>query len=1008
MFNRTDDDTIPATPDLAPDAEGVFCIPNQNADLHTYIHELERYRALYDAMARHFPNGGVHLFDHNLRFIISDGQELERFGLEADSFLGKTLYEIVDADHVALLEPHYRAALAGTISNFEFVYRDQVYNVYTLPVYNQQGHLLAGMVMTQNITELKCVTQRLQEQQTLLRTLLDNAPSAVFFKDLAGHFLIVNRAFCRLYGLDVPPEQLQGTTNAALGLPDHLLALFAERDRLVLETSTAQQFEDTFPFEGTLQTFSLLLFPIFDEQQTVIGLGGISTNITVQRSIETALEQVTQRYAAIISEETDLVCCISPTGSVLAATQAFASLFKRSKDDMIGVAFFEMIPQTHRAEVRALLESISIEQPAIEYDFIGTDITGELAWRHWQVQAIFDANNEIIEYQAVGTDHTDRLVVEQQLAQQTRRAATLARIAAHLNTSITMQGVLDVICNELLMLLDIPIAIVYLYDPAQQVAHCAYSVGLTREQASKITPVPASNLRLSAPRITGVRHFPDVQQETWMTNTPLHRELNATSLIAVQMFRQQEFIGTISLISTGQPCELEYEELLLLRGIADLAIQAIINARLFESVEQLATRDTLTGLYNRYYLTEQGNRALANLPDPPSDEVCVGLIYLDLNRFKQINDTLGHTTGDLTLQRVACDLQRVTPPDALLARMGGDEFAVLLPRSTPTQVATLAREVLDTLSHIYTTGSYQFSLGGSVGVVTEHHAHTHFARLLTRADIAMYRAKQQDSGMQIYDDDMHTQVMHNVQLALDLQRALTRQQLVLHYQPIVDADDRQTLLVEALVRWQHPRQGLLRPGVFLPIAEEHGLMQSLDHEVIRLALAEASQWWAKGHRVGVTINLSAASIFRKDLVASIAALLRHSNVPAQCVVFELSERTILHEFSDIQRTLVNLKQIGVRIALDDFGSGFGSLAYIQHLPLDIVKIDREFTDTIGREPRAETILRSMISLSNSLGLTTVVEGVETEEQIAWLLKSGCSYVQGYLTGKPEPCAYLHP
>lgn len=1002
MFDRTDENPPKPTTSAPQPVADAAPSATSTAEIQIHIDQLEHYRALYEAMVRYFPNGGVHLFDHDLRFIISDGQELDRIGLGDDPFLGKTLGEALDAEATATLAPYYRAALDGQTSSFEFPYGDQVYRAYTLPVYSTDGTLLAGMVMTQNITDLKQIAADLREQQALLRALVNHAPASIFIKDLAGRYLLVNQTFCTMYGLSAAPEAMQGATSHDLGQPPDVTALFDERDRLTLERGTAQHFEDTVTLDGTPQTFSTVLFPIFNEQHELFGLGGITTNITPLRSTETALSRIEQRYSAIISDTSDLVCRTNPAGVITFVTQAYANLFNLSKEDLIGRDFFSVIPQTHRHEVRELMEKITVAEPAIEYDFIGTDITGQLAWRHWQVQAIFDANNQLVEYQTVGIDYTERLVVERQLAQQTRRAATLARIAAHLNTSVTMHGVLDAICQELLTLLNLPIAIVYLYDPARQAAMYAHSIGLTPAQTDQLLPLPLNNLRLPTTRVSGVRVFADVQQETWMSNTPLHREIGATTLISVQMFRQQEFIGALSLIATDQPCELEYEELIMLRGVADLATQAIINARLFQSIEQLATRDPLTNLYNRHYLSEQGNRALAALPDPPTDDTCVGLIYLDLDRFKQINDTLGHTTGDLTLQKVAHDLQRAAPDDALLARMGGDEFAVLLTHTTPARVGMIARDIHETISQIYNAGSHQFSLGGSMGVVTEHRTSTHFARLLTRADIAMYRAKQQGGGIQVYDDEMHAHVMHNVQLALDLQRALQREQLVLHYQPIVDAEDRQNLMMEALVRWQHPQRGLLRPATFLPIAEEHGLIQRLDLEVVRLALREASRWWHAGQSLGITINLSAASIFRKDLVASIAQMLTTSDVPANYVVFELSEQTILHDFGDIQRTLNELKCTGVQIALDDFGSGFGSLAYIQQLPLDMVKIDRDFTCAIGNEPRAEIILRSMISLSNSLGLTTVVEGVETEEQIAWLVNNGCSYVQGYLTGKPAP------
>ncbi|NJL05700.1 MAG: EAL domain-containing protein, partial [Chloroflexaceae bacterium] len=747
--------------------------------------------------------------------------------------------------------------------------------------------------------------------------------------------------------------------------------------------------------------------------QELSGLAGIATNTTDLQQAEFARQQTEQRYAAIINDETDLVCCFNFDYQITFVTQGFCSLFDQPKVAMLGISIFDYIPSDQHADLQAALQAITLHAPSFEYDFLGVDVQNNPVWRRWLVSGTFDAAGQISEYQCVGQDFSERLFIERQLALQTQRAAALARSAALLNTTINLADVLDLIAHELSSTLNIPIVIVYLYDPAQHASVYAHSVGLDATQLALVRAIPFNLMRLRNEFRTGIQIFANPLAETWMGNHPLHALLGATRLITVELFRQQEYIGTFALISTDSAPDLDHEEQVLLRGIADLAAQAIANAQLFTAIQQLATHDALTGLYNRRYIIEQGAHALTALaavqqaqPTPIEEpaELYVGLIYLDLDRFKQINDTLGHDVGDVTLRQIAQELQQATPADAVLGRMGGDEFAVLLPHTTKNHAASVARHILNTVNRVYTIDSHQLTLGGSIGLVLEHNPETDFVQMLTSADIAMYRAKRSGGGTRLYDSELHNEVIRSVQLAHDLQHALEGDELLIYYQPIVNIAQQSVAVVEALLRWQHPTYGLLSPGVFLPVAEEHGLMQQLDLYVIERVLHEASQWWLAGRRVGVTINLSISSIFRPDLPVWISHALRDCHLPMQEVIFELSERTVLDDFADIQRTLNALKQLGVRIALDDFGSGFGSLAYIQHLPLDMVKIDRDFTCTIGHDPRAETILHTMIGLSNSLDLLTVVEGVETTAQLNWLAQAGCVFVQGFLTGRPMPLA----
>ncbi|NJL05701.1 MAG: PAS domain-containing protein, partial [Chloroflexaceae bacterium] len=288
------------------DAAGDIHPSRSLSELQQRILLLERYRALYEALVKYFPNGGVHLFDHDLRFIISDGQEVERLGLNHTYYLGKTLYEAFAPADAVLLEPHYRAALDGIAAQFEFNYLDQTYMVYTLPVYDRTHTLIAGMVMTQNITAMKQAERSARESQALFAAIISNSPAAMFLKDTTGRYLLTNDAFCK--ELPFTPEQVRGKMARELGFPAADWARIEHHDQLVLQHGLPLHFEDRITINGVEQTFSTVLFPIYDDEQELSGLAGIATNTTDLQQAEFARQQTEQRYAAIINDETDLVC----------------------------------------------------------------------------------------------------------------------------------------------------------------------------------------------------------------------------------------------------------------------------------------------------------------------------------------------------------------------------------------------------------------------------------------------------------------------------------------------------------------------------------------------------------------------------------------------------------------------------------------------------------------------------------------------------------------------------
>jgi diguanylate cyclase (GGDEF)-like protein/PAS domain S-box-containing protein len=431
------------------------------------------------------------------------------------------------------------------------------------------------------------------------------------------------------------------------------------------------------------------------------------------------------------------------------------------------------------------------------------------------------------------------------------------------------------------------------------------------------------------------------------------------------------------------------------------AVQDITTTRDYEQqIEHLAFTDPLTGLANRRRLSETGEAALAVSPERTA------LLYLDLDRFKAFNDSMGHDAGDALLVQVAQRLQQGVGQAGLLARIGGDEFAVLLTDTDAAAVVALASSLLEQVRQPFELPTLCVYLDGSIGVALGTARLSRFSTLLTHADHAMYSAKRTRTGLQVYDPGNGAGSVAQMHRETEFRQALIHGSLILHYQPILDMETGHLFGVEALIRWQHPRDGLLPPAHFLPLAEEIGVLEAVDTWVLRAALTQVADWQAAGHARTVTVNLGAASFRRADLVEQVQTLLDETGVAAEHLVIELTEHTALHDLARISQVLTQLQALGVRVALDDFGTGYASLTHLRELPVDILKIERTFAAGIGHNPRDEAVLHAMLALGNGLELLVITEGVETAAQRVWLHDAGCCHMQGYLFGHPVPAAHL--
>jgi len=418
-----------------------------------------------------------------------------------------------------------------------------------------------------------------------------------------------------------------------------------------------------------------------------------------------------------------------------------------------------------------------------------------------------------------------------------------------------------------------------------------------------------------------------------------------------------------------------------------------------------ATHDPLTGLPNRTLLLDRLGQALdrARRGEPSG-----AVLFLDLDRFKEVNDTLGHDAGDRLLIAVAGRLRQALREGDTLTRLGGDEFVALLAGAAGAGEATeVAARLAAALARPFTIAGHEYLVAASVGIVLATGAYARAEEVLRDADVAMYRAKAAGGdGYALFDPAMQAALVAHVALERELRGALDRDEFALQYQPIVDLHTGRVVRVEALVRWHHPTRGLVPPGAFIPLAEEIGFIVPLGRWVLGEACRQARSWRAAGMPVAVAVNLTTREFQHPGLAGEVVAALAAAGLEARWLRLEITESLAMRDAAATVTTLVALRELGVQVAIDDFGTGYSSLAYLKRLPVDALKIDKAFIDGLGTGEGDTAIVEAIITLAHTLGLQVIAEGVETAAQAEWLRALGCDLAQGYHFARPLPPAEL--
>jgi diguanylate cyclase (GGDEF)-like protein/PAS domain S-box-containing protein len=683
-----------------------------------------------------------------------------------------------------------------------------------------------------------------------------------------------------------------------------------------------------------------------------------------QRTVQ--LETERRRLRVLLETIPDLIWMKDGEGVYRFCNPMFERFFGFKEAQIVGKTDYDFVDQSLADFFRANdCKAIAASQPSINEEWITFADDGHQALLETTKVAVHDSNGELLGVLGVARDITDRKRAEQALQQSENRLHTiLDSVEAYIyikDTSYRYQYANRSVCA--------------LFDkPMDEI--------VDQDDSAFFDEKTAINLRINDRRV--IENGERVAQEE--INTDLKGDVTSAFLSVKLPLRDQD--GRIY-------------------ALCGISTDITEHKKAEEQIRNLAFYDPLTQLPNRRLLADRLRQALASSARSRREGA---LLFIDLDNFKTLNDTFGHDRGDLLLQEVALRLSGCVREGDTVARLGGDEFVVMLedlsetPGEAASQTETVGEKILAALCRPYVMSGHEHRSSSSIGVTLFGTPQNSIEALMKQADLAMYQAKAAGRNtLRFFDPSMQAEVTARAGLETDLRDALEQAQFALYYQPQVDAHGRVTG-AEALLRWQHPQRGLVGPNEFIPLAENTGLILPLGSWVLETACNQLVLWAANplAAELGVAVNVSAGQLRQADFVEQVMRILERTGARPQKLKLELTESLLLDDIEDTIAKMSRLKAAGIGFSLDDFGTGYSSLAYLKRLPLEQLKIDRSFVRDLLTDPNDAAIARTVVALAQSLGLSVIAEGVETEAQRGLLADQGCYAYQGYLFSRPLP------
>ncbi len=855
---------------------------------------------------------------------------------------------------------------AGQIWNGELINRRKDGSTYVeemviTPVLDPGGKIIRYIAVKRDVTQQR----KSDEAQRLLAAIVDSSQDAIFCITLDGIILTWNDAAEAVYGYSA--TEAIGKSVSILLPPDK----HAERIGLlegVKRGEKLSQYEtQRLAKGGRLIDVSISASAVKDDAGRIIAVATTARDITEQLLKDQAMRDYAERSRALFERSLDCLYVHDFNGNFLDANPAMVKLLGYERDEFLTLNSAQLLspdqmPKVFRA--RAELDRTGLVGETVEYrvrckggGFVDIETMSTAIPYQSPTRAILGMARDITEHKRAlealrGSEEKFR-----QLAENIREVFWMMNAAGTeiLYVSPAYQSIWGRTCEELY---SNPMAWMESIEPGDR--ETAHSIFLRQMEGQDIE----SEYRIRTPQ----------GNVKWVRDRAFPIRDQAGRIIRVA--------GIAEDITARKKAETE------------LAHQA--------------QHDHLTGLPNRQFLSQ---RLEAGIDRARKGSLTMAIVYVDLDGFKFVNDTLGHDAGDALLQQVTDRLQACVRDRDTLARMGGDEFMLLINEVVDDQTAlVIAQRLQAALRKPFSVGEHQLCVTASIGVAMYPRDGADVNTLRRNADTAMYWAKRIGKDrVQLFSAAMQDTLQEHLQLETALRNAVeTDTQLSVVYQPILQADGERQTAFEALLRWTHPALGTIPPAKFVPIAEENGLIVKLGAWVLRRACHKCRAWQEHGYRgVRVSVNVSAVEFAQPEFAAHVQRILEETGLPGDLLDLEVTETTLMHDMDECARKLGVLRAQGIRISIDDFGTGYSSLGYLARLPLDTLKVDRSFVAELGINATSRALLEAMISLAHSLGKRIVVEGVETFEQLETLRSIGCDEVQGFLLGRPAPLPAWH-
>ena len=788
----------------------------------------------------------------------------------------------------------------------------------------------------------------LNEFRSRVESLVNNSPNMMSLKGLDGRFLLANRAYSRMLG--VSEHAMVGRS-----LEDYFTADDASRikqqDAVVLNCLEARQFEESFSVGGSSFTMLVSKFPLFDSQGRPAGVGSVDTDITRSREEQQAKKEAEDKYWALV-EQTLVGIYIMQDEKLVYVNPKLADIVGYPPQEIQNMALERLLPASEAARIRLQIKRrLRDNIPIMHYTTRAISRDGHLV--------NLEVHSRLVEYEGkpaligVVVDISDRIAADTNL----KLAAKVFENSA-----------------EGILILDADARIIAVNHAFTRIT--GYEEG---EALGKLSRIFADN--------------GDATSQQMQQALALHGQWQGEMRDRRKNGDWYPAELSISLVRDDAGCHSNYVAV-----FSDITVRKQAEERL----QFLANHDPLTRLPNRSSLISRLEQAIVEMSGEPGP---LAVMFIDLDRFKLINDSFGHQSGDELLREIAIRLANSVGERGLLARQGGDEFTLLLTRfADQSELAGLAEEILAVLGRGLRLEEHEVCVTGSIGISVFPNDGTDARSLLKNADVAMYRAK--DAGKntyQFFDAEMNTQTFERLLLENGMRQALERGEFELHYQPQLNAASRDMSGVEVLIRWRHPQLGLIPPLRFIPLAEETGLIKPIGDWVLQEACRQLKAWDQAGLYVPrVAVNLSARQFEQSTLVDNVARALQTAGLEASRLELEITESMIMQNPVETVHQLGELKALGVWLSIDDFGTGYSSLSHLKRFPLDTLKIDRSFVDGLPGDEDSVAIAEAILAMSRKLKFSVVAEGVENAAQADFLELKGCTLLQGYHFGKPVP------